>query len=166
MTKAKKILLILLLLAMVLAGMVIFLFSAPRLMQVRYIWDYHSWDELVLLAFAGTPEDRAEAQSVLDFAEQAFSDCTHTQEENQEAYGLLARYATSKDYNALGTSLSLELWSAHLGNRKGALWVFYSNEAYDSQGNTVRGSWGIPSLWRVTKDASGTWVVTDIKEHP
>ncbi len=166
MTKLQKRALTLLLLAVVLAGMVTFVFPVYRLAQVRYIFDFHSWDELAMIAYIGTPGDRAQAQEVLDLAKQAFCDVSHTEEENEEAYGLLARYATTKSRNAASNTLSLELWSARLGKQEGYLWVCYSNEVFDSQGETVRGSWNCPSLWYITKDASGTWVVTDIKEHP
>ena len=119
-----------------------------------------------MLAFIGTPQDRAEAQSILRQADAAFTDCRHTREENQEKYGLLAHYATPLEQGAAATTHSLTLWSAHLGDSEGYLWVYYSCEALDTQGNILTASRNIPSLWQVQKDASGQWVVSHIKEHP
>jgi RNA polymerase sigma factor (sigma-70 family) len=60
---------------------------------------------------------------------------------------------------------SLELWSAHLGADEGWIWVYYSSETVSRDGSTARGSWNIPSLWRVEKNESGDWVVVQIVEH-
>lgn len=131
-----------------------------------YMASYYSTRELAMLKSAGSAGDRREAEAVLELAEAAFRDCTHTREENHETYGLLARYATASSYNAASESHSLKLLSAHLDADKGYLWVYYSSEAFDEKGDTVHGSWKIPSLWTVEKDAAGTWTVVKIKEHP
>lgn len=129
---------------------------------------YFSSDELAKLAYIGSGADRAEAQSVLRQADAAFRDCEHTSAENEERYGVLSRYATATDlWNDLSfTNYSLTLWSAHLGAADGYLWVHYSRETFDREGNIVTGSWNIPSLWKVEKDDTGAWVVVQIKEHP
>lgn len=131
-----------------------------------YLASYYSTQELAMLKSAGSIRDRREAEAVMELAEAAFRDCTHTVEENHETYGLLARYATASSYNAASESHSLKLLSAHLDAEKGYLWVYYSSEAFDEKGNTVCGSWKIPSLWTVEKDAAGIWTVVKIKEHP
>lgn len=129
---------------------------------------YFSSGEIAKLAYIGSGADRAEAQSILRQADAAFHDCSHTSTENAEMYGMLSRYATATDfYNDVSfTNYSLELWSAHLGTADGYLWVYYSREAFDSEGHIVTGSWNVPSLWKVEKDDTGTWVVVQIKEHP
>ena len=122
---------------------------------------YFSSGDIIKLAYIGSGADRAEAQSILRQADSAFHDCKHTSAENEEMYGVLSRYATATDLwnNVSFTSHSLELWSAHLNTTDGYLWAYYSCEAFDSEGNTVTGSWNIPSLWKVKKTipAHGPW---------
>lgn len=100
-------------------------------------------------------------------ADEAFSDINHTNEENEKSYGLLARYATDISYeNAAYNEHSLKLWSAHLEEKEGWIWVYYSSETFDKDGQIVCGGLDIPSLWKVEKDNSGKWIVTEIIEHP
>ena len=152
----------------VLAAIVLLLrlFPVYHLAQMAGVSSFYDGGELAMLAYRGSPGDRAAAQSVLRQADAAFGDCSHTAGENAQTYGLLARYATDSDRGAASTAHSLKLWSAHLGDTEGYLWVYYSSNAFDSQGNTVCGSSNVPSLWTVEKDDAGTWAVVDIKEHP
>lgn len=130
--------------------------------------EYYTKSELALLLYAGSPADHAEAQAVLRLADAAFADFTHTREENKARYGLLSRYAIAADSHpdTVSVDYSLELWSAHLGQTRGHLWVYYSHAGLDANGETTTGSWRIPSLWTLERGENGTWVVTDIKEHP
>ena len=120
------------------------------------------------MAYIGSGADRAEAQSILRQADAAFHDCKHTSAENEKLYGVLSRYATDTDlWNDVSfVNHSLELWSAHLDDTEGYLWVYYSYEAINSEGQVVHSSKNIPSLWTVEKDSTGEWIVTSIKEHP
>lgn len=131
---------------------------------------FYTAGEAAKALYIGSPADRAAAQAVLRMADEAFSDTRHTRAENEDAYGALARYATSTDtYSDVSLSYnehSLELWSAHLDGDEGWIWVYYSSETFQPDGSTVCGSWRIPSLWRVEKDGSGEWGVVQIKEHP
>lgn len=129
---------------------------------------YFNSSEVAKLAYIGSGTDRAEAQSILRQADAAFHDCKHTSAENEELYGLLSRYATDTDrWNDVSfVNHSLELWSAHLDDTEGYIWVYYSYEAINSAGQVVSGSKNIPSLWTVEKDSAGEWIVTSIKEHP
>lgn len=129
---------------------------------------YFSSSEIAKLAYIGSGADRAEAQSILRQADAAFHDCKHTSAENEELYGVLSRYATDTDlWNDVSfVNHSLELWSAHLDDADGYLWVYYSYEAINSEGQVVHSSKNIPSLWTVEKDSTGEWIVTSIKEHP
>lgn len=129
---------------------------------------YFNSSEVAKLAYIGSGTDRAEAQSILRQADAAFHDCKHTSAENEELYGLLSRYATDTDrWNDVSfVNHSLELWSAHLDDTEGYIWVYYSYEAINSAGQVVSGSKNIPSLWTVEKDNAGEWIVTSIKEHP
>ena len=81
---------------------------------------------------------------------------------------MLSGYATPTDSydNVAFVEYSLELLSAHLDDDEGWIWVYYSSEAFDHDGNSVCGSWRIPSLWKVEKNDTGDWVVVQIREHP
>ena len=130
--------------------------------------NYYSHEQIAKALYIGSASDRREAQSVLRLADQAFNDVQHTDAENEERYGLLARYATDTD-NYGDTAFnehSLELWSAHLGKDEGWIWVYYSSETFNHDGSTACGSWKVPSLWRVEKNESGEWIVVQIREHP
>ena len=140
-------------------------FPVYRVMQVNAL-SYYSSAEIGKLLYIGSSSDRVAAQAVLRQADEAFGDCRHSDSENEEKYGLLAKYAISEERGASFTVHSLELWSAHLGLYEGYLWVYYSWEAFGSNGETIAGSYNIPSLWKVQKNDSGAWTVVDIKEHP
>lgn len=129
--------------------------------------DFYSGEEIAMALSIGSAADRREAQAVLRLADAAFNDVRHTRAENEESYGLLARYATSTDaYGDLAyNEHTLELWSAHLGETEGWLWVYYSSRTYAHDGSVACGSSRIPSLWKVERSASGEWVVTQIREH-
>lgn len=129
---------------------------------------YYTSSEIAKLLSIGSRADRAEAQAVLRQADKAFNDVRHTREENEEEYGLLARYATATDSyaDASFNVHSLELWSAHLGKEEGWIWVYYSSETFNHDGSTAYGSWNIPALWKVEKNDNGEWVVVQIREHP
>lgn len=130
--------------------------------------NYYSSDQIAKALYIGSASDRREAQAVLRLADKAFNDTRHTRAENEEEYGLLARYATPTDsYGDVAfNEHSLELWSAHLGEDEGWIWVYYSSETFNHDGSTACGSWRIPSLWKVEKNDTGEWVVVQIREHP
>lgn len=129
---------------------------------------YYTADEVLKALSIGSASDRSEAQAVLRLADAAFNDTRHTRSENEETYGLLARYATPIDsYGDVSFNVhTLELWSAHLEEDEGWIWVYYSSETFRRDGSTACGSWNIPSLWMVEKSDSGAWVVVQIRERP
>lgn len=129
--------------------------------------NYYSSDQIAKAFYIGSASDRREAQAVLRLADQAFNDVQHTSVENEEKYGLLARYATDTDSygDTAFNEHSLELWSAHLGKDEGYIWVYYSSETFNHDGSIAHGSRNIPSLWKVERNDSGEWVVVQIREH-
>ena len=154
--------------AILIAGSVLLhLFPIYRIAQIS-LNDYYSKDQMKMALYIGSVSDREEVISVLLLANKAFNDVRHTRAENEEAYGLLARYATPTDSyeGAAFNEHSLELWSAHLDENEGWIWVYYSSETFDHNGKSICGSWRIPSLWKVEKNEIGEWVVVDIREHP
>ena len=132
------------------------------------IGGYYSGEQIAKALYIGSASDRREAQTVLRLADQAFNDVQHTSVENEEKYGLLARYATDTDSygDTAFNEHSLELWSAHLGKDEGYIWVYYSSETFNHDGSIAHGSRNIPSLWKVERNDSGEWVVVQIREHP
>ena len=151
-------------------GVLIHIFPVYRIMHIgpMTMGNYYSNEQIARALYIGSASDRREAQTVLRLADKAFNDVHSTSAENEEEYGLLARYATPTDsYGDVAfNEHSLELWSAHLGEDEGWIWVFYSSETFNHDGNMACGSWRIPSLWKVEKDDTGEWVVVQIKEHP
>lgn len=154
--------------AILIAGSVLLhLFPIYRIAEIS-LNDYYSKDQMKMALYIGSASDREEVISVLLLANKAFNDVRHTRAENEEAYGLLARYATPTDSyeGAAFNEHSLELWSAHLDENEGWIWVYYSSETFDHNGKSICGSWRIPSLWKVEKNETGEWVVVEIREHP
>ncbi|MBQ8835186.1 MAG: helix-turn-helix transcriptional regulator [Oscillospiraceae bacterium] len=148
-------------------GIVIGLHYFP-VWRVAKVWwpSYFTTGEISQLAYIGTPEDRVIAKEVLAEAEKAFCDISTPYEEKEEKFGKLSRYATEAERGAVSESHTLELWSADFRLTDGTMWVYYSQEAYDENGETICGSWRIPSLWYLEKNAAGEWEVVAIKEHP
>lgn len=151
-------------------GVLIHIFPVYRIIHIgpMAMGNYYSNEQIARALYIGSASDRREAQAVLRLADKAFNDVRSTRAENEEEYGLLARYATPTDsYGDVAfNEHSLELWSAHLGEDEGWIWVFYSSETFRHDGSSTNGSWRIPSLWKVQKNDTGEWVVVDIFEHP
>ena len=143
-------------------------FPIYRLTTFLGLHNFYNWDEMQKVMYIGTPWDRAAANEVMNLANEAFSDCGHSEVENENKYGKLSVYASSTESypETVKTKYSLKLWSAHLGKNEGYLWVYYSHEGLDKNGESDYGSWGVPSLWIVEKDTTENWMVTQIKEHP
>lgn len=125
-------------------GVLLHFFPVYRILQIGpgVLGNYYSRDEIASALCIGSAADRREAQTVLRLADKAFNDTRHTSAENAEEYGLLKRYATATDVygdTAFNTH-SLELWSAHLGEKEGQIWVFYSSETFNHDGSTAHGS--------------------------
>ena len=153
--------------AVLLAALALHWFPVYRIARV---WQpsYYDTGEVSLLAYIGSPEDRRAARTVLAKAELAFSELGLGREEAQEKYGALSRYVICADSYpaAVSERHTLKLWSARFYGSDGLMWVWYSQEGMDTDGNTVTGSWDIPALWSLEKTPDGTWEVTHIKEHP
>lgn len=133
-----------------------------------YMRNFYSQEQIKQVMYIGTLWDRAAVREVMNLAKEAFSDCGHSEDENYKKYGELSVYASSTDIypKTVKTKYSLKLWSVHLDDNKGYMWVYYSQEGINKDGEMDYGSWGILSLWKVEKDADGKWMVTDIREHP
>lgn len=60
----------------------------------------------------------------------------------------------------------MDLNPATTKEHRGYMWVFYSSEGLDKDGNTVCGSWRVPALWYLDKDKNDEWYVVDVNEAP
>ena len=151
-------------------GVLLHIFPVYRIVHIGPMTtgNYYSNEQIVKALYIGSASDRREAQTVLRLADKAFMDVRSTRAENEEEYGLLSRYATPTDSygDTAFNEHSLELWSAHLGEDEGWIWVFYSTKTFRHDGSTTNSSWRIPSLWKVEKNDVGEWVVVQIREHP
>ncbi len=114
----------------------------------------------------GSAEDRKTAEPILQLAQRAFTDFTHSEGENQTAYGKLARYATPKSRGGCSEWHSLSLWAAEFSTTHGTMWVHYSSEIHDKNGKTVCGKWDVLSLWTLERNGDGQWEVIHILEQP
>ena len=134
------------------------------------VWsmNYHTTGEVAALFTIGSREDRRQAQPIMDLAEAAFSSIGLTEVEARNAYGKLSRYAYPIDVyeDVVDERHTLKLLSAHFEYDEGLLWVYYSREGLDRNGEVIVGSWKVESLWRVARAKSGQWTIYDIKEHP
>ena len=150
-----------------LIGLVHF-FPVHRLASAVLPWPgWFDTDELAMLAYIGSREDRAEAGPVMALAELAFSDASHTREENESLYGKLSIYAVSTDSQAASQTHTLKLWSAHFDEDRGYMWVYYSSERFDELGNAVSaGPYSAAALWTLEKSPDGSWTVSAIKQIP
>ena len=164
--KKKIIALIAVILLLILIGLYFFpVYRLSELSNSSAGISFYTKDEIKKCLYIGSAEDRREAKKVLKVAEAAFTDMKHTEEESEEIYGALSGYVPPKDTNLASVEYTLVLWSAHLDETEGYIWVYQSSQGYDKKGNLVFGSEKIPALWKVVKK-QGKWIVTNVKEHP
>lgn len=147
--------------------LLLYMFPVYHIPAVLFQPSYYCADEVALLAYRGGLRSHAIASDIIAQAEEAFSEITLSSDEIKEKYGLFGRYAFGSDhYNATAEKHTLKLWSAHFGSSKGTMWVWYTQEGFNSNGERTTGSWKIPSLWMLEKNIDGQWEVIKIKEHP
>lgn len=137
------------------------------LWHIAAVWEpsYFETGEVSQLAYIGSREDRRIARQVMARAEEAFSTLGLTREEAQSRFGCLGRY-TPTHPDAVSERHSLKLWSARFQLTTGTMWMYYSREELDGEGNMVCGAGDVPVLWQLDRSDSGEWEVTVIKEHP
>lgn len=176
MRRRDRIEIVVILSCIVAAILLVMTFPVHRLIHIAYTFDdgFYDTKEIAMLAYAGDPFDRIEIQPFMHLTEEAFADITHTAAENKAKYGeVLGDYAYATDtpahlYDGMPSRVefSIKLWSAHLDGDHGYLWVFYSQSYKDPNGESISGSWKIPSLWEVAKDDTGNWMLVGTKQTP
>ena len=154
--KKKIIALITVILLLILIGLYFFpIYRLSELSNSSAGISFYTKDEIKKCLYIGSAEDRREAKKVLNLAEAAITDIIHTQEQCKKLYGELYRYVPPRDEKEGYKSYRLVLWSAHLEETEGYIWVYYElNPGYNQT-----------SLWKVAKKQE-KWVVTNIKESP
>ena len=154
-------------LAVILMAVLLYSFPVYHILQV-WMPSYYTTGEISMLAYRGSGADLAIAATVMERAEDACEDLGLTREEAEAKYGKLARYCHPKDSypDVVAENHDMRLWAARFGLSEGYMWVYYSQEGMDADGEVTTGSWRIPSLWYLQPDENGKWQVVHIKEHP
>ena len=152
--------------------LLIYLFPIWHLLPVIAM-DFHSAGDASYLIFRGLPTNRIQVANIVETAEAAFSDVESTYDEAKKKYGVLGGYANCSDVNneVVSENHKLRIWSIILrpsptAEHRGYMWVYYSSEGLDKDGNVACGAWRVPALWYLDKDDNGEWYVKDIKEGP
>lgn len=129
--------------------------------------------EASFLLFRGFVCQQLQVRNVMKLADEAFSAVGISEGEAEEKYGALSIYCyTKEDYGeVVDEKHKLRLWSVrtfsvYTVGSPGYIWVYYSQDGFDKDGNRVTGGWKIPALWYLEKDKNGNWYVADIKEAP
>ena len=107
--------------------------------------------------------DYITAKKILKEADNALSTITND-ETAEKDFGELG-YLCVTDDEAVTEKHKLKFVAANFSGDSGYIWVKYSSEAYDKDGEVTFGSWCILSRWELEKK-DNQWVVTSIKEHP
>ena len=120
-------------------------------------------DEYYEILYPTSISDYITATKILKTADNALSTITDDETAHKE-FGELG-FLCSTDDGAVGESHKLRLVAAHFSDSKGYVWVKYSSETYDKDGEILSGSWKILARWEVEKKED-QWVVTSENEHP
>lgn len=108
-------------------------------------------------------KEKAEVADVLTLAKRVFS-YVGTETNADKNVGALTRYYRYTDTLSFNSvDLQLDLITAKVNRNNGYMWVVYSVNRYDNNGNIVNGSSDIPCYWKIEK-RSNQWIVTDIIE--
>ena len=164
-SKKKKII------AAIIIALLVYYFPIYHLIPVCNTYFYGA-REASFLMFRGFVCQQLQVRDVMKLADEAFSDVGISVEEAEEKYGALSIYCLTDDYSeVVDEKHKLRLWSVRTFNvytvgSPGYMWVYYSQDGFDKDGNSVTGASQIPALWYLEKDKNGNWYVADIKEGP
>ena len=135
------------------------------ILSPAYVKDYYgdSYNELL----RPTPlAGYIAGKQVISQADKAFSSFLDRQSA-EASFGVLGRYCIHTDSHpdAIRQTHNLHMLSAHTNHDSGYVWVRYTSKAYKQEGTMVTGSSNVYSRWTIQRQ-DGTWVVTNIQEHP
>jgi hypothetical protein len=120
-------------------------------------------DEYKQIIYPTSISDYITAKEILKEADKALSTITNNETAKKD-FGKLG-YLCVTDNEAVKETHKLNFVAANLSNDSGYIWVKYSTEAYDKDGEVTFGTWDVLSRWELEK-TDNKWVVTSIKEHP
>lgn len=109
--------------------------------------------------------EKAQVEDVLETARRVFS-YVGTKENADKNVGALSRYYRYTDsLNYISVDLKLDLITAKIksNGKSGYMWIVYSIDRYDKNGENVAGSTNIPCYWEIEKQ-NDRWVVTNVME--
>lgn len=111
-------------------------------------------------------KDKEEIYPILDKIEKAFS-YDDEKHDCKEELGELSRYCICRDTYpyVVSENHSIEFITANLKRDNGYVWIRYSSEGLDKNGEVYTGSWDILSRIEL-KNIDGVWVAVDIDEAP
>lgn len=125
--------------------------------------DYYGENYNEILHIASL-NDRYMSSKVLKQIDDAFS-FIGTKDEADEKFGVLGRYTVDSS-RAVSEEHDLKFITANLYDESGYIWVSYSQEIFDDNGNSVGGSWNVLSRMYLSRRGKDIWAVVNIWEHP
>lgn len=149
-------------------GLCILFFIAALRTALVYCGNYYPnkdyfGNEYTQIIYPTSISDYLIAREVLKEADKALSTITNL-ERAEANFGELG-YLCVTDNDAVTEKHKLEFISACFSGDEGYIWVKYSSEAYNKDGDVTFGSWRILSKWQLEK-RDNQWVVISINEHP
>ena len=135
---------------------------------ILYIGNYipnkdYFGNEYKQIIYPTSISDYITSKTILKEADNALSTITND-ETAEKDFGELG-YLCITDDQAITEKHKLKFIAADFSIDSGYIWVKYSSEAYDKEGELTYGSFNILSRWKIEKK-DNNWVVTSIKEHP
>ena len=121
--------------------------------------DFFGEELMKELDHKASAEEKAVADQVLAYASEVAAGKV---KDDSIVYSCYSPYT---EVDCKTSKLSIKMLTCIINGEEGHLWVEYSHNMYDSEGNLLKSS-GVPrSLWYLKKE-NETWKVTSIREHP
>lgn len=140
----------------------------------KYYRDYQAeffgdrYDEINYSCF---PEDKEELEPVLKLAEKAFSAFPKNEKEAKKEFGELYLYTNypddpdNPDEKPVTENHEIHFITGKANGDSGYIWLNYSRENYNADGEQLEGSADINTRWELKKK-NGEWTVTSTLEAP
>ena len=121
--------------------------------------DFFGEELMKELDHKASADEKAVADQVLAYASEVAAGKV---KDDSIVYKYYSPYTVS---NCKISKLSIKMLTCLINGEEGHLWVGYSHNMYDSEGDLLRSSGVSRSLWYIKKE-NETWKVTSIREHP
>lgn len=123
----------------------------------------HFGDKYIQVIYPTSISDYLTAKDVIKEAEKSLSTIT-TDDQAEQKFGQLGRLCITDD-KAVSETHDLDFIAANFSGDDGYMWVKYSSQAYDKNGENTYGSLDVLSRWELKK-IKDEWTVISIDEHP